>query len=75
MTFNTQFLIVLILCSVLASAFQFLLNLNHYQDKLQVNDDNLVKLKTLCKSRVSHFFFIYTTYYIYSFPIHANLVS
>ena len=48
MTFKTQFLIlsftIILLYSVLASAFQFLLNLNHHQGKLQVDDD-LVKLK------------------------------
>ena len=33
------------LYSVLTSALQFLLNLNHHQGKLQVDDDDLVKLK------------------------------
>ena len=48
MTVKTQFLIlsftIILLYSVLASAFQFLLNLNHHQGKLQVDND-LVKLK------------------------------
>ena len=55
------------LYSVLVSAFQFLQNLNHGQGKLQVDND-LVKLKVLYKSRVSHFFFSVThcmAYYIY----------
>ena len=52
MTFNTQ----LFLYSVLASAFQFLLNLTHHEGKLQVDDDDLVKLQVLYKSTVSHIY-------------------
>ena len=59
MTFNSQFLILsFFLYSVFASAFQFLLNLNHHQGKLQVDDDDLVKLKVLCKSTGSQFLYI-----------------
>ena len=59
------------LYSALASAFQFLLNLNHHQGKLQADDDDLVKLKVFCKGRVDHFspIYIYILYiyilYIY----------
>ena len=60
-TFNTQ----VFLYSVLASAFQFLLNLTHHEGKLQVDDDDLVKLKVLYKSTVSHFFFIYLLKFFY----------
>ena len=58
MTFNSPFLI-LSFNTTLSTCFSFsiLLNLNHHQGKLQVDDDDLVKLKVLCRSRVSHFFF------------------
>ena len=66
------------LYSVLVSAFQFLQNLNHDQGKLQVDND-LVKLKVLHKSRVSHFFFsvthcrayIYIFIFIYALQYHT----
>ena len=51
--------------SVFASAFQFFLDLQHHQGKLQVDDDDSVKQKVLCKSTVSHFFFIYTIHILY----------
>ena len=66
------------LYSVLVSAFQFLQNLNHDQGKLQVDND-LVKLKVLYKSRVSHFFFSVTHcmayIYIYICPAVSHTVK
>ena len=68
------------LYSVLVSAFQFLQNLNHDQGKLQVDND-LVKLKVLYKSRVSHFFFsvthcmAYIYIYIYICPAVSHTVK